>query len=177
MGKRRAVLDSDEEDESDESEEGGMPQTPAQRAKKVRLVTLKSRLRELLECKHRVAFYLGDWYHVAEKKEEEDAHYALAEVVRRTVLNGSSRLRLSIETLIVDLLPFALLLPEPEVAANAAISIMRKKLSKTDVDQREMEVGYCEKGGILTHLLVEQADEVVDLLNDNRELCWNWRGK
>jgi len=54
---------------------------------------------------------------------------------------------------------------------------MKRKLARTDVDQEEMEVEYCDKGGLLTSDLVEQANEVIDLLNDNRELVWNWRGK
>lgn len=69
------------------------------------------------------------------------------------------------------------LLSEPESAANSAISRMKRKLARTDVDQEEMEVEYCDKGGLLTSDLVEQANEVIDLLNDNRELVWNWRGK
>lgn len=54
---------------------------------------------------------------------------------------------------------------------------MRSKLAKTDVDQAELEVDYCAKGGLLTTDICQRADEVIDLLNDNRELVWNWRGK
>lgn len=54
---------------------------------------------------------------------------------------------------------------------------MRRRLGQTDVDQRELEVEYCGKGGLTTSDICERADEVIDLLNDNRELVWNWRGK
>jgi E3 ubiquitin-protein ligase SHPRH len=80
--------ESDDEDGSIDSNELKMPKTPAGDEHRTRIRALHSRIRELQVVQHKIAFLLGDVYHVLGRTEVEDASYAKADALRKELLRG-----------------------------------------------------------------------------------------
>ncbi len=83
---------SDDEDRSlsAASDELKMPKTPAGDEHRTRVRALHSRIRELQVVQHRIAFLLGDVYHVLGRSDAEDEAYAKADALRKELLRGDS---------------------------------------------------------------------------------------
>ncbi|TRM60097.1 hypothetical protein BD626DRAFT_572197 [Schizophyllum amplum] len=152
-GKQRA--DSPSTEVSDDSDEAGVPKTPDGDAYKNKLRALKTRLRECRIVLHKVHFLLGDINHVLNQNEAESQAYAKADELRRTLLKTT------------------------ETEARKAMEVLRKNEETQEIDDDDVpviEVPYLEKGGVLTHALMKEANELIEeVINEQTELLWQWR--
>ncbi|EJT97111.1 hypothetical protein DACRYDRAFT_119591 [Dacryopinax primogenitus] len=119
--------------------------------KENRVKTSHVRIRECFVLQHKIFFSLGDLYHKV-AKQEEDAAYADAETVRRAVLKNTEDLALR------------------------AMYKLTHEVAEKGVNERELEVELCGKPGLRAGLLFDEANDIIELLNDQRELLWKWRG-
>ncbi|KZO97524.1 hypothetical protein CALVIDRAFT_562880 [Calocera viscosa TUFC12733] len=139
--------DDDWMQEEEEPEEG----KGRGRHKENRVKTSNIRIRECYVLQHKIFFALGDLYHKLAKTDEDEA-YADAERVRRTVLKNT------------------------EDIAQRAMAKLTLEVAEKGVGERELEVGPTGKPGLRGALLFDEANDVIDLLNDQRDLLWKWRG-
>ncbi|KAH9916397.1 SNF2 family N-terminal domain-containing protein [Epithele typhae] len=119
---------------------------------------IQQRLRLGRIALHKVKFLQGDVYHVLGKSYEvqENEAYAAADELRRVLLKST------------------------EEAARKAMTYLDydpvvKKLKEADL---YVKVPFLGKGGIRSHDLVDEANEMIDdILNKQSALLWGWRQK
>ncbi|KZT58177.1 hypothetical protein CALCODRAFT_495268 [Calocera cornea HHB12733] len=143
--------ESDDDDDwmqADEEPEEGRGKG---RHKENRVKTSHIRIRECYVLQHKIFFALGDLYHKLAKAEEDEA-YGDAERVRRTVLKNT------------------------EDIARRAMAKLTQEVVEKGVGERELEVGPCGEPALRGALLYDEANDIIDLLNDQRDLLWKWRG-
>ncbi|KAI0370965.1 hypothetical protein BV20DRAFT_943332 [Pilatotrama ljubarskyi] len=156
-GKGRARSDTPEGDNVDADEEG-LPHNPIGDAHRAKLGMLQNRLRDARIVLHKVKFLQGDVYHVLGEQyanQENDA-YAAAEELRRVLLKGT------------------------EEAAERAMTYLDRDPVVKALKENDLfvKVPYLGKGGIKSHELMDEANELIDgLLNEQSKLLWQWRSK
>ncbi|KAF8512949.1 SNF2 family N-terminal domain-containing protein [Hysterangium stoloniferum] len=151
-GKGRARSVDPFSDIDSDDEEDGLPRTRLGSEYRTRKRNLQARLREAYVLQHKVMFFLGDVFHVLEQARSEDKAYGEAENIRKSLLKTTS---------------------------DAATASMRQ-LSQTSRDitglhKKNLEVPHCSNGGIHSAGIIEEANDILDLLNDQAELIWSWR--
>ncbi|OCH83870.1 hypothetical protein OBBRIDRAFT_786844 [Obba rivulosa] len=133
-----------------------LPKDPAGEEHAVKRRALQHRLRECRITLHKVLFLKGDVYHVLGESyaEDENAAYAAAEDLRRVLLKGTE-----------------------EAAEHAMMQLSRNKALKSLKEaDLYIKIPYCDKGGIRSSHLMEEANEMIDgLLNQQSALLWKWR--
>ncbi|RPD76905.1 hypothetical protein L226DRAFT_459082 [Lentinus tigrinus ALCF2SS1-7] len=158
-GKGRARDESEAEDNLDlEEDEEGIPRNPAGDAHRAKGTSLHQRLRESRIVLHKIKFLQGDVYHVLGKSYEdsENEAYAAAEDLRKQLLKGTEEAAEKAMTYLDD---------DPVV----------KALKEEDL---YVKAPYLGKGGIKSHHLMEEGDELIEgLLNQQSTLLWEWRQK
>ncbi|KAI0830062.1 SNF2 family N-terminal domain-containing protein [Trametes gibbosa] len=156
-GKNRARSDTPDHESVDADDEG-LPQNSVGDAHRTKAAALNGRIRDARIILHKVKFLQGDIYHVLGEhyaNQENDA-YAAAEELRRVLLKST------------------------EEAAERAMTYLDrdpvvKALSEKDIF---VKVPYLDKGGIKSHTLMLEANELIeDLLNEQSKLLWQWRTK
>ncbi|KAI0632763.1 SNF2 family N-terminal domain-containing protein [Trametes polyzona] len=156
-GKGRARSDTPEGGSVDADEEG-LPHNPAGDAHRAKLTTLQARLREARIVLHKVKFLQGDVYHVLGEQysEQENEAYGAAEELRRVLLRGT------------------------EEAAERAMTYLDRDPVVKALNENDLfvKMPYLDKGGIKSHELMNEANELIDgLLNEQSKLLWQWRSK
>jgi hypothetical protein len=119
-----------------------------------RRAAMVNRLREVIELQHRAAFYLGDFYHQAQNRDEETRWYDEAEKLRKRLLKGvfwSKWLFLG-----------AYLLVEYELKAKKFMDMSREFLKRPAGNSRALD--RCDRGGIMT-------DDIVCFFSAALPLC------
>ncbi|KAF4586100.1 hypothetical protein EYR38_010373 [Pleurotus pulmonarius] len=89
-----ATANADGDANADEDADGGESSAGSDDANggsAVQKGTLRNRLREVTIALHRAYFVMGDVYHVLGRKEEEDAAYAQAEDLRKSILANAEK--------------------------------------------------------------------------------------
>ncbi|OSD03772.1 hypothetical protein PYCCODRAFT_1365388 [Trametes coccinea BRFM310] len=158
-GKGRARSDTPEhEHEHVDADEEGLPHNRIGDAHRAKRVALQTRLREARIVLHKVKFLQGDVYHVLGEQyvNQENEAYAAAEELRRVLLRGTE-----------------------EAAERAMTYLDRDPVIKALREQDLfVKVPYLGKGGIKSHELMGEANEMIDeLLNAQSKLLWQWRTK
>ena len=148
-GKERARLPDEEEDEED-PDDLDMPKTPAGEEHQHKRRALKQRIREASLVIHQIQILKGDAYHVLAKQKEEDEAYALAEKIRRGLLNGRS---VAHSGLAFAHYPSS---SAPEREANKAMMQLQTSASRKGLHLEDIlvETPYLTKGGIRSQHLV-----------------------
>ncbi|KAG9088482.1 hypothetical protein FRC06_002009, partial [Ceratobasidium sp. 370] len=103
-----------------------------------------NRLREIVELEHRVGFFLGDFYHQAQKTDEENRWYNEAENLRKRLLK------------------------ESEMKVKKYMDMSKGFLKRPAGDPRQLEL--CGKGGIMTDNILGEANEVMPYLDSLQTL-------
>ncbi|OJT14448.1 hypothetical protein TRAPUB_9026 [Trametes pubescens] len=156
-GKGRARSDSPDYD-SVEADEEGLPHNPIGDAHRAKAGMLQNRIRDARIILHKVKFLQGDVYHVLGEQyaNQENEAYAAAEELRRVLLKGT------------------------EDAASRAMTYLDHDPIVKALNEKDLfvKIPYLDKGGIKSHLLMDEANELIDgLLNEQSTLLWQWRTK
>ncbi|KAL1937944.1 hypothetical protein VTO73DRAFT_12694 [Trametes versicolor] len=156
-GKGRARSDSPDHD-SVEADEEGLPHNPIGDAHRAKAGMLQNRIRDARIILHKVKFLQGDVYHVLGEQytNQENEAYAAAEELRRVLLKGT------------------------EDAASRAMTYLDHDPIVKALNEKDLfvKIPYLDKGGIKSHLLMDEANELIDgLLNEQSTLLWQWRTK
>lgn len=121
--------------------------------------TIANRLRDYQLLEHEVVFRMGDFYHrFAEEGKPnplEDEKYQEAVILRKSLLRGAS---LKVSHAIERLQAFAI-----------------SKDAVTDSRALDLEAG--DLFGIQTQRVVQTWETTVDLLSENAQMLWDWRGE
>ncbi|KAG8931842.1 hypothetical protein FRC02_002077 [Tulasnella sp. 418] len=154
-GKAREGLEEAEETDSEEDEDSaglkGLPANAVGDDHRARRVTLSLRLREVQVTLHRIEFSLGDLYHYLGKAIEEEQSYGNAESLRRMLLKASERV------------------------AVRAMSKLTKEVVDKGVKDKELRIAHAKRPGIKSEVLFDEANDIVDILEEQRILLWEWR--
>ncbi|KAI0350953.1 hypothetical protein OH77DRAFT_1411940 [Trametes cingulata] len=156
-GKGRARSETPDGDSVDADDEG-LPHNPVGDAHRAKLGMLQNRLRDARIVLHKVKFLQGDVYHVLgdQYANQENDAYAAAEELRRVLLKGT------------------------EEAAERAMTYLDRDPVVKALNEKDLfvKVPYLGKGGIKSHELMDEANELIDgLLNEQSKLLWQWRSK
>ncbi|KAH8114834.1 SNF2 family N-terminal domain-containing protein [Phellopilus nigrolimitatus] len=138
---------------SEDSLDDELPKTPAGEEHKHKRRALQARLRECRVVLHQIHFLLGNVYNGLGQTyitQEEDA-YGIAEDLRKRLLKSA------------------------EHAANQSVAQLKLTASKKLVTEESMKIEYCGKGGKKSEELLVEANEIIDILNDQSELLLQWR--
>lgn len=153
--KQRAVSEPLSVDEDEGSEDGSLPRNPAGEEHATNRGALQHRLREAKLALHKVKFLQGDVYHMLGEafSSAEATAYEAAEITRRDLLSAS------------------------EVDAARAVTQLGEQTSEEHVSEDELlvEIPLLGKGGIRSHDLMEECDDIADVLNGQSKLMWQWR--
>ncbi|KAI5120240.1 hypothetical protein M0805_007544 [Coniferiporia weirii] len=133
----------------------GLPKTPAAEEHRHKKRTLQARLRECHIVLHQIHFLLGDSYNALGEahREDEDRAYATAEELRKQLLKYTER------------------------AANLSITHLRHSSAKQTITGGVMKIAHCDKGGEESEDLLREADRIIDILNNQTELLFQWRAR
>lgn len=139
----------------DNSELEDPPDNLQEASARHRAISYRGRRKDFLMLKHRCCFLLGDVYHVAGEEEKEKEAYNEATHIRQS-----------------DILRVA------AIRANRNREIIAEAVKKSGVlGFPQMELDSMGEVGIYGRDARDAADATVDLLNDNAEHAWNWRGQ
>ncbi|KAG8974351.1 hypothetical protein FRC05_007512 [Tulasnella sp. 425] len=114
---------------------------------------LLARIREAQVVLHRIEFSLGDLYHQLGKAKEEEESYGNAEALRRSLLKTT------------------------EESANRAIARLTQEVIRAGVSSKQLVLSHAAKPGIKTENLFFEANQIMDVLDLQRKLIFEWRGK
>ncbi|KAG8904371.1 hypothetical protein FRC01_008755, partial [Tulasnella sp. 417] len=114
---------------------------------------LLARIREAQVVLHRIEFCLGDLYHQLGKVKEEEESYANAEALRRSLLKTT------------------------EDSANRAIARLTQEVIRAGVSSKQLALSHSVKPGIKSENLFFEANLIIDVLDEQRKLIFEWRGK
>ncbi|KAH9856240.1 SNF2 family N-terminal domain-containing protein [Lenzites betulinus] len=156
-GKGRARSDTPAHESVDADEEG-LPHNSVGDAHRTKATGLQNRIRDARIVLHKVKFLQGDVYHVlgAQYANQENDAYAAAEELRRVLLKGT------------------------EEAAERAMTYLDRDPVVKALKEQDLfvKLPYLEKGGIKSHMLISEANELIEgLLNEQSKLLWQWRTK
>lgn len=117
---------------------------------------LMCRIRDTLMIVHQAWYFSGDAHHVLNQEKEEVEAYAQAELVRKELLS------------------------RPLKKANDAVEEMRVALKRetalSKLDDLLSDITDL-RGGLHTERFVDQANPLLEILNDNATLLFCWRQK
>ncbi|WWC59243.1 uncharacterized protein I303_101793 [Kwoniella dejecticola CBS 10117] len=131
-------------------------QSQQERERVLAIQTTKSSIREILIILHQAWFYEGDVRHMRKEQEAEVDSYAQADMIRKEILKG------------------------PLHTANTSVEFLKKRLSHTSALQSVEELQTDEtdnRGGMLTNGIITQANDLLEIMNDNAFLVFEWRAK
>ncbi|KIO21101.1 hypothetical protein M407DRAFT_29255 [Tulasnella calospora MUT 4182] len=114
---------------------------------------LLARIREAQVVLHRIEFCLGDLYHQLGKAKEEEESYGEAEVLRRSLLKTT------------------------EDSANRAIARLNQEVIRAGVSSKQLALSHSMKPGIKSENLFFEANLIIDVLDEQRKLIFEWRGR
>ncbi|KAG8915263.1 hypothetical protein FRC00_006131 [Tulasnella sp. 408] len=114
---------------------------------------LLTRIREAQVVLHRIEFCLGDLYHQLGKAKEEEESYGEAEGLRRSLLKTT------------------------EDSANRAITRLTQEVIRAGVSSKQLALTHSVKPGIKSDNLFFEANLIIDVLDEQRKLIFEWRGK
>ncbi|KAG9016567.1 hypothetical protein FRB90_003006 [Tulasnella sp. 427] len=114
---------------------------------------LLARIREAQVVLHRIEFSLGDLYHQLGKVKEEEDSYERAETLRRSLLKTT------------------------EDFANRAIARLTQEVIRAGVISKQLVIPHSEKPGIKSEKFFVEANEIIDVLDRQREMLFEWRGR
>ncbi|KZT00238.1 uncharacterized protein LAESUDRAFT_816623 [Laetiporus sulphureus 93-53] len=147
----------DESSDEAESDDDDIPRNPVGDEHRAKKGALQNRLRECRITFHKISFLKGDVYHILGEAfaNEESAAYAQAEELRRVLLKGT------------------------EEAASRAMMQLSHDASVKALKENELGIKspYCDQGGIRSHELMTEANEMVDFLNEQSKVLWRWRSQ
>ncbi|THH04137.1 hypothetical protein EW145_g5749 [Phellinidium pouzarii] len=140
---------------SEDSADDELPKTPAGDEHRNKKYALQARLRECHVVLHQLQFLLGDIYHVLGEtySSKEDDAYAAAEELRKRLLKST------------------------EQAADLSIAQLKLSSTKKTVAVEEMKIAHCENGGKKSEDLFREANGVIDILNKQSALLFQWRAR
>ncbi|KAF8731589.1 hypothetical protein AX14_004659 [Amanita brunnescens Koide BX004] len=154
-GKEREVSEISSASEDEDSDVKGLPRNPEGEEYVTRRGALQHRLREIKIVLHKVKFLQGDVYHMLgeDHSSAEAEAYDAAEAIRRDLLKVS------------------------EAEAMRAMTQLNQEATEERIPEGSLiiELPLLEKGGIRTHDLMEEGNDIVAVLNDQSELLWEWR--
>ncbi|KAF8576626.1 hypothetical protein K439DRAFT_1366726 [Ramaria rubella] len=151
-GKGKAPEIAFESSADEYSEDDNLPHTRIGEEHRSQQRNLQARLREACVLQHKIAFLLGDVYHILENNIEEEESYAVAELVRRSLLKHS------------------------EDAATISMEQLSKAFhDMVDVQKTDIQVDPSPQGGIKSSHLMKEANKTLDVLNEQAGLIWKWR--
>ncbi|KZS95380.1 hypothetical protein SISNIDRAFT_408473 [Sistotremastrum niveocremeum HHB9708] len=147
-------VDVDMESSDIEDEENSLPKTIAGQEHSAKTLSLQLRYREAQVVQHRIYFLLGDVYHVLGSTVAETEAYEKAEEVRRSILKVS------------------------EVTAVKAMERLRTDVAGSKaVSEKDTTIEPCGVGGIKSTMLLDEADDIIDLMKQQADLLFEWRTK
>ncbi|KAG8965698.1 hypothetical protein FRC00_003173 [Tulasnella sp. 408] len=114
---------------------------------------LLARIREAQVVLHRIEFCLGDLYHQLGKAKEEEDSYGEAEGLRRSLLKTT------------------------EDSANRAIARLTQEVIRAGVSSKQLALTHSVKPGIKSENLFFEANLIIHVLDEQRKLIFEWRGK
>ncbi|ORY26908.1 SNF2 family N-terminal domain-domain-containing protein [Naematelia encephala] len=141
-------------DDTDDTPERQLSQQ--ERDKVAQIQHTRQSIREMLIILHQSWFFEGDVHHQAGRENEEVECYAEADRTRKEILARA----LAIGNRAVE---------QMQVSLNKHPALKSVDELKTDDVKR--------KGGFLTNDTVSQANELLQIMNDNAELLYHWRKK
>ncbi|WRT65006.1 uncharacterized protein IL334_001947 [Kwoniella shivajii] len=131
-------------------------QTQQERERSQALTTARQAIREMSIVLHQAWFFEGDVRHIQKQEEEEVNCYAQADLIRKEILR------------------------RPLQTANMSVQYLQRQLEHTaaihDVTELQTEE-TSTRGGMLSNDIITQANELLEILNDNAYLVFDWRAK
>ncbi|KAJ6485956.1 SNF2 family N-terminal domain-containing protein [Mycena sanguinolenta] len=160
--------------ESDENDDDDGTQTSALKEYRRKRTALKQRLREARLVMHRVKFLQGDAYHMlgASQSAAEDAAYAEAEKIRRTILKTSETEAAEAMKLLTQDVTSNGLTGEEIQIDGPFLNYPFRKLEKTAKTEKDAQ-NVAES----TALQAEANEIIENVLNEQATLLWEWRGR
>ncbi|WVQ97832.1 hypothetical protein IAU59_004947 [Kwoniella sp. CBS 9459] len=131
-------------------------QSQHEREKHNAISAARQTIREVSLILHQAWFFEGDIRHVQKQEAEEIHCYAEADVIRKEILQlPLNRANLSVQML------------EKAMSARAAVQ---------DVSDLQTEE-TAHRGGLLSGSIITQVNDLLEILNDNAYLVFEWRAK
>ncbi|KAF9459395.1 SNF2 family N-terminal domain-containing protein [Collybia nuda] len=176
-----------------DSSDNDLPHSPAGDEHGKKRGALQNRLRECRLILHRVKFLQGDLHHIlgASHSVAEDAAYAAAEEIRRSLLKGTEEdaqramAQLTQDATKKNITKDALMLITPFIDGAGFMSLIEKyestdtELEPTDAELKKKLVPSkvaLYKRATASQELVEEVNEIIDdVLNEQSSLLWGWR--
>ncbi|KAF8624317.1 hypothetical protein AX15_005947 [Amanita polypyramis BW_CC] len=151
-GREREISEIPSDRDESSEEDKGLPHNLAGEEHATKRGALQHRLREVKLVLHKVKFLQGDVYHMLGEaySSVEAAAYEAAEDVRRDLLRAS----------------------EVEAARAMAQLVSEERIPKGSL---YLETPLLEQGGIRSYDLMEEGNDIVEALNNQSELLWEWR--
>ncbi|KAG9127463.1 Multiple RNA-binding domain-containing protein 1 [Ceratobasidium sp. 392] len=109
-----------------------------------------NRLREIIELQHCVSFFLGDFHHQAQNTDEENRWYNEAEGVRKRLLKETYQWT------------------EYESKVDKYMATSKEFLERPAGSPRKL--GLCGRGGIITDVILDEANEAIPYLDKLQDL-------
>ncbi|KAK2460408.1 hypothetical protein APHAL10511_007573 [Amanita phalloides] len=154
-GKEREVSLVPSDKEEEDLEDKGLPRNPMGDEHATRRRALQHRLREIKLVLHKVKFLQGDMSHMLGEVyyPAETLAYDAAEAIRRDLLKASER------------------------EASRAMVELEQEATEERIPEGSLliEIPLFEQGGIRTYDLMEEGNDIVEVLNDQSTLLWEWR--
>nr|XP_019047438.1 E3 ubiquitin-protein ligase SHPRH [Kwoniella bestiolae CBS 10118]OCF26368.1 E3 ubiquitin-protein ligase SHPRH [Kwoniella bestiolae CBS 10118] len=153
----KGLLDGRED--SAELDRGDTPerhQSQQEREKAQAIMTAKQTIREILIVLHQAWFFEGDVRHMLKQQDEEINCYAQADLIRKEILK------------------------QPLKGANLSVEYLQRQLGHTAAvhDVNELKTGATNnRGGILSNDIINQLNDLLEIMNDNAYLIFDWRAK
>ncbi|OCF41195.1 hypothetical protein I317_05025 [Kwoniella heveanensis CBS 569] len=150
LGGQEDVIDLEREATPDRA------QSQQEREKTLAISAARHTIRDVSIILHQVWFFEGDVRHILKEQEAEIHCYAEADTIRKEILQ------------------------QPLKRANLSVQILEKAMTSQggiqDVsDLQTEEVNH--RGGLLSSNIVAQVNDLLEILNDNAYLVFEWRAK
>ncbi|WWC87137.1 uncharacterized protein L201_002023 [Kwoniella dendrophila CBS 6074] len=130
--------------------------TQQEKEKSTEISIVTHTIRDILIVLHQAWFFEGDVRHMLKEEEAETNCYAQADLIRKEILKL------------------------PLHSANLSIGYLQRQLNHIgalhDVSELQMEETD-SRGGMLSNNIINQANDLLDIMNDNAYLVFEWRAK
>ncbi|WVQ69001.1 uncharacterized protein L199_007213 [Kwoniella botswanensis] len=131
-------------------------QTQQEKEKALAITTARQTIREILIVLHQAWFFEGDVRHMLKQQEEEINCYAQADSIRKEILK------------------------QPLHSANLSVEYLQRQLGQKAAlhDVAELTTEETDnRGGILSNDTINQLNDLLEIMNDNAYLVFEWRAK
>ncbi|WWC67711.1 uncharacterized protein I206_101623 [Kwoniella pini CBS 10737] len=131
-------------------------QSQQERERILAIQATKASIRDISIVLHQAWFYEGDVRHMRKEQEAEIDAYAQADSIRKEILKG------------------------PLQTANTSVEFLKGQLRHTSAlhDVEELQTDETDnRGGMLSNSIITQANDLLEIMNDNAFLVFEWRAK